>query len=184
MGRAVFLPASVADCLEEALGESVRHVRIFEHSLFARLHIRAVATTRPRRIYLRGSGADFFENTWLMLHEYWHVLKQWESGDLTTPRYLVECLRHGYWNNRFEVEARKFADAQLARTLARLRAARKGAQALSASTLSACAGQAAAVCAASTERAAHPSAEQRLPVIETACNPNEQGTERERHANR
>ncbi len=127
MGRAVSLPASVADCLEEAFGESVRHVQIFEHSLFARLHIRAVATTRPRRIYLRGSGQDFFENPWLMLHEYCHVLRQWEPGELTTPRYLVECLRHGYWNNRFEIEARQFADAHLARAVSVL-AARTSAQ--------------------------------------------------------
>ncbi len=123
MGRAVSLPASVADCLEEAFGEGVRHVLIFEHSLFARLHIRAVATTRPRRIYLRGSGDDFFGNPWLMLHEYCHVIKQWESRDLTTWRYLLECLRYGYWNNRFEVQARAFADAHLARVVARLRTA-------------------------------------------------------------
>jgi hypothetical protein len=113
MGRAVSLPARVAECLEQVLGESVHHVQIFEHSLFARLHIRAIATTRPRRIYLRGSGAEFFANPWLMLHEYWHVLKQWEPGALTTPRYLLECLRRGYWNNRFEIEARGFADAHL-----------------------------------------------------------------------
>ena len=121
MGRPVSLPESVADCLEQAFGESVRHVQIFEHSLFARLHIRAVATTRPRRIYLRGSGHDFFQNPWLMLHEYCHVLRQWESHELTTPRYLVECLRNGYWNNRFEIAARQFADAHLARVVALLR---------------------------------------------------------------
>jgi hypothetical protein len=120
MGRAVSLPAGVADCLERAFGESVTHVRVFEHSLFARLHIRAIATTRRRRIYLRGSGDDFFENPWLMLHEYCHVLKQWESRDLTLSRYLAECVRHGYWNNRFEVEARDFADAHLPQTVAAL----------------------------------------------------------------
>ena len=27
-----------------------------------------------------------------------------------TGRYLAECLRRGYWNNRFEIEAREFAD--------------------------------------------------------------------------
>ena len=128
MGRAVSLPASVAGCLEEAFGESLDHVRIFERSLFARLHIRAVATTRRRRIYLSGSGTDFFDNPWLMLHEYCHVLKQWEPGQLTTPRYLVECLRRGYWNNRFEVEAREFADVHLARTVAALKRTRASAE--------------------------------------------------------
>ena len=67
MGRPVPLPAEVAACLEQALGESVNQVRIIEHSLFARLHVRAVATTRRRRIYLRGSAADFFSNPCLQL---------------------------------------------------------------------------------------------------------------------
>ena len=128
MGHAVSLPARVADCLEQALGESVRQVQIFEHSVFARLHIRAVATTRRRRIYLRGTGADFFGNPWLMLHEYCHVLKQWEPGALTTPRYLAECLRRGYWNNRFEIEAREFADAHLPSVVAALQRTRASAE--------------------------------------------------------
>ncbi len=87
----------------------VDQVRVVEHSLFARLHGRAIATTRRRRIYLRGSAAEFFESPALMLHEYCHVLLQWETGSLTTLRYLRECLRRGYWNNRFEVQAREFA---------------------------------------------------------------------------
>jgi hypothetical protein len=96
--------------LEAVLGAPVSHVRIIEHSLYARLHLRAIATTRRRRIYLRGSAEDFFDDPWLMLHEYCHVLQQWEPGDLTLLRYCLECLRNGYWNNRFEVAARAFAD--------------------------------------------------------------------------
>jgi len=96
--------------LEAVIGEPVSHVRIIEHSLYARLHHRAIATTRRRRIYLRGSADDFFDDPWLMLHEYCHVLKQWEPGDLTIASYCREWLRNGYWNNRFEVEARAFAD--------------------------------------------------------------------------
>lgn len=174
MGRAVSLPASVADCLEEAFGEGVRHVQIFEHSLFARLHIRAVATTRPRRVYLRGSGADFFDNPWLMLHEYCHVIKQWESRELTTPRYLLECLRRGYWNNRFEVQAREFADAHLARVVARMRAAVSSAAGVGG------AGNAGATGGAATQA----SAEQRLPVVEPAGNAHEQRANGERDAHR
>jgi hypothetical protein len=49
-----------------------------------------------------------------MLHEYCHVIRQWQAGTLTVGRYLTECLRRGYWNNRFEVEAREFADAHVA----------------------------------------------------------------------
>lgn len=110
LGRTVALPSSLLAALETVLGEPVSHVRIIEHSLYARLHRRAIATTRRRRIYLRDSAQDFFDDPWLMLHEYCHVLKQWETGELTVARYLLECLRRGYWNNRFEIEARAFAD--------------------------------------------------------------------------
>lgn len=101
--------------LERILGERVGHVRVIEHSLMARLHGRALATTRRSRIYLRGDAAAFFANPWLLLHEYWHVIGQWQPGTLTVARYALECLRRGYWNNRFEVEARAFADAHAAR---------------------------------------------------------------------
>ncbi len=104
-------PAPVRAALEGIFGEGVAHVRVIEHSLYARLHGRAVATTRRGRIYLRGGAAAFFTNPSLLLHEYWHVIGQWQRGTLTVPRYLIECLRRGYWNNRFEVEARAFADA-------------------------------------------------------------------------
>lgn len=114
-GRAVALPRNVEASLRALFGDSIANVRIVEHSLFVRLHGRAIATTRRRCIYLRGSAADFFENPWLMLHEYCHVLKQWEPRTLTITRYVLECLRRGYWNNCFEVEARAFADANLPR---------------------------------------------------------------------
>jgi hypothetical protein len=110
IGRAVPLPETLGASLEALFQAPVQHVRIFEHSWFVRFHGRAVATTRRRSIYLRGSAADFFDNPWLMLHEYCHVIKQWEPRTLTIPTYLAECIRHGYWNNRFEVEARAFAD--------------------------------------------------------------------------
>ena len=110
IGRAVPLPSHLRTALEAVLGQDVSRVRIVEHSLYARLHPRAIATTRRRRIYLRGCAEDFFENPWLMLHEFCHVLEQWEPGDLTLRRYALEWLRRGYWNNRFEVEARAFAD--------------------------------------------------------------------------
>ena len=112
-GGEAAVPQAVSDALERLLGERIAHVKVIEHSWFARLH-GATATTRLRRIYLRGSAADFFSNPWLMLHEYCHVLRQWQTGSLTVPRYLLECLRHGYWNNRFEVEARAFADQNAA----------------------------------------------------------------------
>ena len=110
VGRTVSLPGSLRSALEAVVGEPVSHVRVIEHSLYARLHPRAIATTRRRRIYLRGSAQEFFDDPWLLLHEYCHVLKQWEPRDLTILRYCAEWLRRGYWDNRFEVEARAFAD--------------------------------------------------------------------------
>jgi len=112
--RAAALPASVRRALEQLLGTQVGQVKVIEHSWFVRLHGRALATTRRRRIYLRGSATEFFANPWLMLHEYCHVIHQWEPRSLTVRRYLLECLRRGYWNNRFEVEARAFADLNVA----------------------------------------------------------------------
>ncbi len=108
-GHEAAVPEAVSGALEQLLGERISHVKVIEHSWFARLH-GALATTRLRRIYLRGSAEEFFSNPWLMLHEYCHVLRQWQTGSLTVPRYLLECVRRGYWNNRFEVEAREFAD--------------------------------------------------------------------------
>jgi hypothetical protein len=110
IGRSVPVPERVGAALELLFGNGVNQVQVIEHSLFARLHGRAVATTRRRRIYLRGSAVDFFQNPWLMLHEYCHVLKQWEPRTLTLSRYVLEWVRRGYWDNRFEVEAREFAD--------------------------------------------------------------------------
>jgi hypothetical protein len=147
-------PAGVRRALECVFGESVEHVRVIEHSWFVRLHGRALATTRRGRIYLRGGGREFFANPWLMLHEYCHVLHQWQSGSLTASRYLIECLRRGYWNNRFEVEARAFADAHVARLHALL----------------------------TGERAEARSAEQRFAPVESGGEREQQRAERERRA--
>jgi hypothetical protein len=121
-GRRAAIPTAVRGALEQLLGERIGHVKVIEYSWFARLH-GAFATTRLHRIYLAGSAEDFFNNPWLMLHEYCHVLLQWQTGSLTVPRYLIECLRRGYWNNRFEVEARQFADQKAAQLHALLAAA-------------------------------------------------------------
>lgn len=109
MARKVTLPAHVRASLLPLFGEAVDAVEVVERSLYARLHRRAVATTRRRRIYLSGSADEFFADPNLLLHEYFHVLRQWEPGTLTIASYLREWLRRGYWNNRFEVEARDFA---------------------------------------------------------------------------
>lgn len=108
-------PAPLLAALHEIFGEPVDHVRVIEHSFYARLHFGARATTRRNRILLRDSAAAFWSDPDLVLHEYFHVLRQWQPRRLTIWRYVVESLRRGYWLNRFEIEARQFAAAHAAR---------------------------------------------------------------------
>lgn len=121
-GRRAPVPAPLVACLETVFGEPVGAVQVIEHAWLMRLHGRAIATTRPGRIYLRGSAATFFASPWLLLHEYFHVLRQWQPGTLTRAGYLLESLRRGYWNNCFEIEARDFADQHSPELLALLQA--------------------------------------------------------------
>jgi hypothetical protein len=102
-------PPPLAAALEQIFGQPIGQVRVIEHSWYARLHVGATATTRRNRILLRGRAADFWRDPELLLHEYFHVLRQWQTRRLTIWRYLVESLRNGYWNNCFEIEARAFA---------------------------------------------------------------------------
>jgi hypothetical protein len=103
------LPQSVAAALEQVFAQPVRGVIVIEHSGYARLHRGMCATTRPNLILLAISGDEFVADPELLLHEYFHVLRQWSPARLTCWRYLVESARCGYWNNRYEREAREFA---------------------------------------------------------------------------
>jgi hypothetical protein len=108
-GSRFVLPQSVAAALEKVFAEPVGRVIVIEHSRYARLHRGMYATTRPNLILLAISGAAFVADPELLLHEYFHVLRQWRTGHLTRWRYVVESSRCGYWNNRYEREAREFA---------------------------------------------------------------------------
>jgi hypothetical protein len=128
-------PPPLRAALQEIFGEPVDHVRVVEHSLYARLHFGARATTRRNRILLRDSAAAFWGDPDLVLHEYFHVLRQWQPRRLTIPRYLIESLLRGYWLNRFEIEARQFAATHSAALQKRLRrASMRGSPELSGST--------------------------------------------------
>jgi hypothetical protein len=107
------LPAAERAALGRLLGAPVDDVELVEHSWYARLHRGARATTRRNRILLAGPARDFVADPELMLHEYYHVLRQWNRGRLTVWRYLVEWLRRGYRENRYERHARRFASSRL-----------------------------------------------------------------------
>jgi hypothetical protein len=123
IGRRYVVPQRARQSLERVFGEPVHGVLVIECSRYARAHRRMYATTRPNRILLAGPGDDFVDQPEIMLHEYFHVLRQWQPGALTRFRYLAESARHGYRDNRFEREAREFASAQLALYLAHYRGA-------------------------------------------------------------
>jgi hypothetical protein len=105
----------VCVALDQVFGTSVGQIKVIEHSRYARAHLGMTATTRPKGIFLAISGDEFVSNPELLLHEYFHVLRQWSTGRLTPWRYLVESARRGYWNNRFEREAREFSAAAVER---------------------------------------------------------------------
>lgn len=115
LGNRCHPPKDVEAALSALFGQPVGQVRVIQYSLYVRFHMRAIATTSPNCIYLRGSGKEFFADGPLLLHEYFHVLRQWETGELTLSRYLGECFRRGYWENRFEVEAREFTSREIFR---------------------------------------------------------------------
>jgi hypothetical protein len=111
LGHRSAIPVALATALREIFGEAVDHVRVIENSFYARMHFGARATTRRGRILLRGSANDFWNDPELVLHEYFHVLRQWQTRRLTIWRYLLESARKGYWHNCYEIEARAFAAA-------------------------------------------------------------------------
>ena len=79
-GNRCYPPKDVQLALESLFGESVGKIKVIQYSIFVRFHWRAIATTRPNRIYLRGSGKEFFSDGPLVLHEYFHVIRQWGTG--------------------------------------------------------------------------------------------------------
>ena len=115
LGNRCSPPKDVQAALEELFGQPVGHVKVIQYSIYVRWHLRAIATTRVNRIYLRGSGKEFFADGPLLLHEYFHVLRQWATGELTIASYLLESFRRGYWDNRYEVEAREFTSREIYR---------------------------------------------------------------------
>lgn len=120
------LPRALRDALAETFDvatDVIDRVRIVEQSRFARLHgPHVAATTRRDTIYLAGHARRFVADPELVLHEYFHVLRQWNTGALTTWAYVVESLKRGYRANRFEVEARAFTRRHVLAFAARLRA--------------------------------------------------------------
>src|SRR5512134_738571 len=114
------MPERLRTSLVAVLGDDVDDVEIRERSWYARLHFGARATTRRNCILLRGTLAEFFADPELLLHEYYHVLRQWNRGRLSVATYLAEWVRRGYWQNRYERQARRFVELRLPALLAQI----------------------------------------------------------------
>ena len=103
------IPTSLRALLLELFGPAIDDVKIVEYSWINALHGWPRAVTRKNRIYLRWDAVTFHADTDLVLHEYFHVLRQWKPGRMTLARYFRMSLRYGYWNNPYEIHARRFA---------------------------------------------------------------------------
>jgi hypothetical protein len=75
--------AKMKKCLEDILGEPIDKIEVKEDKDFVNQHfIKSGATTRPGKIYISMTCEEFFGNKWFdfILHEYFHVTKQWGKG--------------------------------------------------------------------------------------------------------
>ena len=87
--------------------------KIKEHSFFAKLAAKKLgkdnmAMVLGKTIHLYGATKEeFLENERWKKHELCHVRQYKEQGFLPFLfKYLVESIRHGYYNNKYEAEAR------------------------------------------------------------------------------
>lgn len=89
------------------------YYRIVEHSTLARIArfffgSRRIAMVLGNTIHLSGVDRERFisDRKWL-IHELIHVEQYRRNGFLKFLfLYLLESIRHGYYQNRFEIEAR------------------------------------------------------------------------------
>ena len=89
------------------------NIRIREHSLLARLaawklNSDSVAIVFGNTIHLwKVDKSSFLQNKRWLLHEMEHIRQYQQWGFCRFLfYYLVESIRNGYHNNRFEIEAR------------------------------------------------------------------------------
>jgi RHS repeat-associated protein len=103
-------PHYIKVCLDKIMGEDVGDVVVTSDPKMAFPY----AITSVNSITTRDSCPGFFSHPGIVLHEYYHVLRQWNAGRLSTFRYLWDnIIDGGYEKNRWEVEARNFAASKL-----------------------------------------------------------------------
>lgn len=95
-------------------------IKIKERSFFARiarwvLKTPDVAMVLGKTIHLSGVSRDgFLQNKPWLAHELCHVRQFQQYGFFRfLGLYLLESIRHGYYNNRFEEEARQAGSREM-----------------------------------------------------------------------
>jgi hypothetical protein len=90
------------------------HFTIKEKSFIARiaawkLHAQSIAIVFGRTIHLHNTTSqEFLQNESWLKHELCHVKQFNEHGFFPfILKYLVESIRHGYHNNKYEIDARQ-----------------------------------------------------------------------------
>ncbi|WP_226648297.1 Calx-beta domain-containing protein [Microbulbifer variabilis] len=73
------------------------------------------ATTRVNSIYLSKTKEHFYQHSFVVLEEYYHVIRQWNTRRMTAASYLYESAKNGYEKNKYEIEAKGFARENLNR---------------------------------------------------------------------
>ena len=103
----------------EKMEPALENIKIIENSLFARiarwkLKSTNVAMVLGKSIHLSGVSKDtFLKNRHWVAHELCHVRQFQEYGFFRFLwLYLLESLRVGYYDNRFEAEARLAGEKQ------------------------------------------------------------------------
>jgi hypothetical protein len=47
------------------------------------------ATTRRQSVYVRDGGFEFEQNSHTLIHEFYHVIQQWDNGRMNRRSYLL-----------------------------------------------------------------------------------------------
>lgn len=113
------VPDNYRDALANTLGTTrseIDGIIVYEYSETAKLVDQSnriaggpgiLAVTAKNAIYFRYSGTSFLADLELVLHEYYHVVHQWNNDRLTVARYVAAGTNHA--TNKWEVEAMNFA---------------------------------------------------------------------------
>jgi len=95
----------------------MQNVRIKEDAFIAKIAAWKLGTSRValvlgKTIYLHNTTKDqFLSNSRWVKHELAHIRQFEQYGFIRfLTLYMVEYLKNGYYNNRFEVEARRTED--------------------------------------------------------------------------